>query len=32
MEKNHKLATENVSSSEKLTDMTLKVIPQKKSY
>ena len=32
MEKIHKPATENVSSSEKLTDMMLKVIPQKKGY
>ena len=32
MEKIHKPAAENVSSSEKLTDMMLKVIPQKKSY
>ena len=30
MEKIHKPATENVSSSEKFTDMMLKVIPQKK--
>ena len=32
MEKIHQPATENVWSSEKLTDMMLKVIPQKRSY
>ena len=32
MEKIHQPATENVSSSEKLTDMMLKVIPQKRRF
>ena len=32
MEKIKKPAAENVSSSEKLTDMMLRVIPQRKSY
>ena len=32
MEKIHQPATENVWSREKLTDMMLKVIPQKRSF
>ena len=32
MEKIHQPTTENVSSSEKLTDMMLKMIPQKRSF
>ena len=32
MKKIHQPATENVSSSEKLTDMMLKMIPQKEVF